>query len=255
VSDSAAPAAGIVAWPTDEPYDDVALGSLKSGKEAEVFLVERRYATSGTRLLAYKRYRPRYPEKGELRELGFRKATRYRGDATYKFGWNLKRRERLALMSGSRFGHELAGTLWPYQEWVMLRRAWRAGASVPYPVEHVHDGVLMEFIGDASSAAPRLAQARLDTDAVAQAWTQLLDSLRAMTAAGIVHADLSVYNMLWWEGRLVIIDLPQAIEFSSNPDAYTILHRDLTNVATWFARRGLDVEVEELYAELVVLAM
>lgn len=255
MSDSSAPLRHVLEWPTNEPFDDVALGTLKSGKEAEVFLVERRFAASGARLLAHKRYRPRYPATGELRELGFGKATRYRGDAIYKAGWNLKRRERLALMGGSRFGHELAGTLWPMQEWTMLSRAWQAGASVPYPVERTEDGVLMEFIGDADGAAPRLAQARLDADAVASAWAQLVESLRALTAAGVVHADLSAYNMLWWGGRLVLIDLPQAVEFTTNTDAYTLLHRDLTNVAGWFVRRGVSVQVEELYAELLVLAL
>lgn len=241
-------------WLPDEPYEDRPLGTLKSGKEAEVFLVERRFAST-SRLLAHKRYRPRYPAAGELRELGFGKATRYRGDAIYKAGWFLPARDKRALMGGSRYGHQLAGRLWPMQEWTMLSRGWQAGASVPYPVERSEDGVLMEFIGDGDGAAPRLAQARLDSDEVASAWEQLLESLRALTAAGIVHADLSAYNLLWWKGQLVLIDLPQAVEFTTNTDAYDLLHRDLENVATWFSRRGIRVDVEGLYAELLALAM
>ena len=72
--------------------------------------------------------------------------------------------------------------------------------------------------------------------------------------AGLVHADLSVYNLLWWEGRLIVIDLPQAVEFTTNTDAYDLLHRDVTNVGEWFTRRGADVDVEGLYAELLALA-
>jgi len=241
------------AWPHDEPYEDLPRGTLKSGKEAEIFLVERRFA-SGPRLVAHKRYRPRYPVKGQLRAEGFANATAYRGDAIYKAGWFLPTRDKKALMGGSRYGHELAGHLWPYQEWTMLRRAWDAGASVPYPVEHTDRGLMMEFIGDESQAAPKLAQARLSTGELASAWEQLLENLRALTAAGLVHADLSAYNLLWWEGRLVVIDLPQAVEFTTNADAYDLLHRDVANVGEWFTRRGLAVDVETVYAELLALA-
>jgi RIO kinase 1 len=82
----------------------------------------------------------------------------------------------------------------------------------------------------------------------------VVDNVRAMTAAGVVHADLSAYNLLWWKGRLVIIDLPQAVEFTTNTDAFELLHRDMANVGGWFGRRGLPIDVEAVYAELVTLA-
>lgn len=248
--------ASTTAWPDGEPYEDVQRGTLKSGKEAEIFLVERRFARSGPRLLAHKRYRIRYPGKDELRAEGFSNATSFRRHAMYRGGWHVGARERRAMEAGnkSRHGQELAARLWPIQEWAMLRRASEAGASVPYPVEQTDDGLLMEFIGDESQAAPKLAQAKLGPDALASAWTQMADNLRALTAAGLVHADLSAYNVLWWQGRLVVIDLPQAVEFTTNPDAFELLHRDVANVAGWFARRGVELDVEALYAELVALA-
>ena len=245
-----------MAWPDGEPFEDHPRGTLKSGKEAEIFLVERRFARSGPRLLAHKRYRPRYPGKGELRELGFSNSTRYRGDAIYKSGWNVNARDRRALNSGnkSQYGHELNAQMWPIQEWAMLRRAWEAGASVPYPVERTEDGLMMTFIGDESEAAPKLAQARLSADELAEAWRQLTASLIALTMAGLVHADLSAYNLLWWEDRLVLIDLPQAVEFTTNTDAFELLHRDVANVGEWFGRRGVAVDVEAVYGELVAMA-
>jgi RIO kinase 1 len=253
VHSTTSPPRSALAWPDDELYEDHPRGTLKSGKEAEIFLVERRYA-SGPRLLAHKRYRPRYPVKGQLREEGFSNSTNYRGDSIYKAGWFLPTRDKRALMGGSRYGHELAGRLWPMQEFTMLTRAWRAGASVPYPVEQSDHGLLMEFIGDDEQAAPKLAQARLSASELASAWAQLLANLRALTDAGLVHADLSAYNLLWWEGRLVLIDLPQAVEFTTNADAYDLLHRDVANVGDWFGRRGVPVDVEALYAELLALA-
>ena len=250
---SIAPMRSVLAWPQDEPYEDPPRGTLKSGKEAEIFLVERRFA-SGPRLLAHKRYRPRYPVKDQLRNEGFSNSTVYRGDSIYKAGWFLRTRDKRAVMGGTRYGHELAGRLWPMQEWTMLRRAWEAGASVPYPVEQTDHGLLMEFIGDHSQAAPKLGQARLTPAELTSAWDQLVENLRALTIAGLVHADLSVYNLLWREGRLIVIDLPQAVEFTTNSDAYGLLHRDVTNVGDWFTRRGVYVDVEALYAELLTLA-
>ena len=250
MSFTTAPAGASLAWPHDEPYEDVPRGTLKSGKEAEIFLVERRFA-SGPRLIAHKRYRPRYPAKGQLRDEGFSNSTVYRGDSVYKAGWFLPSRDKKAVMGGSRYGHSLAARLWPAQEWAMLRRAAEAGVSVPHPVEQTTDGLMMEFIGDEAQAAPKLAQARLSPSELGSAWSQLVDALRALTDAGLVHADLSAYNLLWWQGRLVVIDLPQAVEFVTNTDAYELLHRDVANVGEWFARRGVEMDVEGLYAELV----
>ena len=112
----------------------------------------------------------------------------------------------------------------------------------------------MEFIGDADAAAPRLAQAHLSPAEVGSAWEQLLESLRALTAGGVVHADLSAYNLLWWRDRLTIIDLPQAVEFTTNTDAPELLHRDIANVVGWFERNGLAVDVERVFGELIGLA-
>jgi RIO kinase 1 len=244
------------AWPDGEAYTDHPRGTLKSGKEAEIFLLERRFEHSGPRLLAHKRYRIRNPAKDELRDAGFSNATSFRRHAMYREGWNVGARDRRALAAGnkSRHGQELASAIWPIQEWATLRRAWEAGVSVPYPVEQTDDGLLREYIGDDSQAASKLEQARLSADALASAWTQAQDNLRALTAAGVVHADLSAYNLLWWQGRLVVIDLPQAVEFTTNSDAFELLHRDVANVGEWFSRRGVAVDVEALYADLVSVA-
>ena len=253
-----APRAWDLAWPDGEPYEDLPRGTLKSGKEAEIFLVERRYAASGPRLLAHKRYRIRYPGKDELRAEGFSNATSFRRHARYRGGWHVGARERRALAAGnkSRHGQELAARMWPVQEWTMLRRAWEGGVTVPCPLEQTPDGILMEFIGDAATlaSAPKLAEARLEADALAAASAQLLQNLRALTRVGLVHADLSAYNLLWWDERLVMIDLPQAVEFTTNPDAFELLRRDVEKVAEWFGRRGRPLDVEAVYSELVGLA-
>ena len=241
------------AWLIEHSFEEYRIGALKSGKEAEVFLVERR-SQSGSCLLAHKRYRPRRPSPGELRELGFSNATAYRHDAVYRSGWNLNARDRRAVRGATDYGRRLKGAIWPVNEMVMLERAWRAGASVPYPVDRSSDGLLMEYIGDRDGAAPRLVDARLEYDEVKSAFEQLIETLRALTAAGIVHADLSVYNLLWWRGRLVVIDFPQAVTVTENPDALDLLNRDVDNVCAWFSRRRVACDPRAIFAELVAVA-
>ena len=239
-------------WLITHSYADRDAGVLKSGKEAEVFLVERTSA-EGSCLLAHKRYRPRYPSIGELREKGFSKGTIYRADKVYRLGWNLNRRDRLHVESRSHAGSQMAASMWPANELAMLQRAWQAGAAVPYPVDRTDDGLLMEFIGNHDMAAPRLVNADLSRMEVADARDQLIASVRAMSASGVVHGDLSAYNLLWWEGRLVVIDFPQAVDATTNPYAAELLRRDVANVCGWFERRRLDIDVDKLYAELVGL--
>ena len=242
----------VPSWLITHSYTDRDAGVLKSGKEAEVFLVERESA-DGSCLLAHKRYRPRYPKMGELRELGFSKGTIYRADKVYRAGWNLKQRDRRAVDMGSRHGHEVSSHMWPSNELAMLQRAWRAGASVPYPVSRTDDGVLMEFIGERDQAAPRLASAQLSGAEVRSARDQLTHTLRAMSSVAVVHGDLSSYNILWWQGRLVLIDFPQAVDARTNVHAPDLLQRDVNNVAEWFGRQRTPIDADELYGDLLGL--
>ena len=239
-------------WLITHSYTDRDAGVLKSGKEAEVFLVERESA-AGSCLLAHKRYRPRYPKMDELRELGFSKGTIYRADKVYRAGWNLKQRDRRAVDMGSRHGHEVSSQMWPNNEMAMLQRAWRAGASVPYPVSRTDDGVLMEFIGDRDRAAPRLVGAQLSAADIESARDQMVHTLRAMSSVAVVHGDLSTYNILWWGGRLVVIDFPQAVDARTNVHAPDLLQRDVGNVAEWFARQRAPLDADELYGDLLGL--
>ena len=244
-------------WLVTEPerYDEFDLGPLKTGKEAEVFLVERIATDDPTRscLLAHKRYRPRrVTHKGELERLGFQRASNFVHDQPYRDGREIANsRDRRAVARKSTYGRSVLGRNWPDHELEVLGRLHRAGVHVPYPVERTTDGFLMQYVGDRTRAAPRLVQAGLDRAQVHAARDQLVADLRRMMAEGLVHADLSVYNLLWWEDRLWIIDVPQAVDVGANPQAFDFLHRDLTNVAAWFASKGVGFDADALFVDLL----
>jgi RIO kinase 1 len=235
-----------------EPYVDHDLGSIKTGKEAEVFLVERVAPDGRSCLLAHKRYRPRAVRyKGELQELGFQRAADFVNDRAYRDGRTIgNSRDRRAIKRKSRHGRAVLRQDWPDNEFTMLERLNRAGVAVPYPVARTADGVLMQYLGSRTMAAPRLVHARLERPGVEAAAAQVIDDLTRMVAAGIVHADLSVYNLLWWDERVWIIDVPQAVDIGTNDNALDFLHRDLVNVGEWFRSKGVAFEADRIFGEL-----
>jgi RIO kinase 1 len=249
--DRAAPA-----WLTAGDTEDEVLGLLKTGKEAEVFVVERR-TLDGRRsaILAHKRYRPTKVGKGELEAMGFSRARSFTNDAMYHEGRKFRRsRERRAVERMTDLGKRILADRWPAQELEMLVTAYDAGVTVPYPVEFTGDGLLMQMLGDDGVAAPRLVGARLSGAALARAWDQFVDDIVRLTQAGVVHADLSPYNVLWWRDRLWFIDFPQAVDLVGNPHGFDLLHHDVTTMCTWFARQGLPADPDALFADLLATA-
>jgi RIO kinase 1 len=243
------------AWLITGPdgYEEYDLGPLITGKEAEVFLIERVAPDGRTCLLAHKRYRPRtVTQKGELQELGFQRAADFVNDRAYRHGRSFsKSRDRRAVAKKSRYGRSLVRDDWAGREFENLTRLAAAAVTVPYPVELTPDGVLMQFLGDERTAAPRLVNARLDRAGLESAWDQLVENLHRMVAARLVHADLSAYNLLWWEDRLWLIDVPQAVDLANNKWALDFLFRDLVNVTGWFAGRGITVDPEGVFDDLM----
>ena len=238
--------AGPEPWPdwviTESAAIDTELGILKTGKEADVFLLERATAERSV-VLAAKRYR------GTQHRLFHR-------DAGYTEGRSMRNtRDRRAAAKGTRYGRTVQAGQWAAAEFGYLADLWSAGLPVPYPVQLEDIEILMELITLADgTAAPRLAQTRPDRGLLAAYWEQLTDAMRAMASRGLTHGDLSAFNLLATEDRIVLIDLPQAVDIVSNPQGMDFLARDCRNVATWFAARGLDVDGEELLGELVSYA-
>jgi RIO kinase 1 len=223
---------------------DAEFGIVKTGKEADVFLLERAVPGTGRRtLLAAKRYRD-----GQHRM--------FHRDSGYLEGRRHKEsRVSRAMDKRTAFGRQAIAGQWAAAEFGALRSLYASGAAVPYPVQILGTEILMEFIGDdegtAGTAAPRLAQLRPGPDELEDLWRQLGASLSVMARAGYAHGDLSAYNTLVHRGRLVLIDVPQIVDVIANPQGRGFLERDVRNVGAWFRSRGLAPErIAELSAEL-----
>jgi RIO kinase 1 len=125
---------------------------------------------------------------------------------------------------------------------------------VPYPVQIDGTEILMEWVTYDGETAPRLAQTRPDPELLASYYDQVRDFLALLVQDGIVHGDLSAYNILAAGPRLVVIDLPQIVDLVGNPNGMDFLLRDCTNICGWFKARGLEVDEQELFGELMAHA-
>ncbi|MGF1597711.1 MAG: RIO1 family regulatory kinase/ATPase [Acidimicrobiales bacterium] len=240
-------------WLIEEPYVDVDLGVLRSGKEAQIDVIERIGEDGRGCLLARKRYVPRLVgRKGELEALGLQRASAFRNDVEYREGRQFRKsRDRRAVEAMSAYGKRLLQSRWTGHEHEVMSRLWQAGLDVPYPVSFVDDVFVMEYAGSTDGAAPQLARGRLTAGEVASALDQVVAGLHLLVATGWVHGDLSAYNLLWWQGRVVFIDFPQAVDLAANPQGIEYLHRDVVNICSWFAGRGVDIDGEEVFADVL----
>jgi RIO kinase 1 len=223
---------------------DTELGILKTGKEADVFLIERAdpHDPDAGVVMAAKRYR-------DSDHRSFHRS------AVYSEGRSVKRsRDERALKRKSTWGRIVASGEWAVSEWDALKRLWQLGAAVPYPVQIDGTEILMEWISVDGETAPRLAQARPDRALLASYFDQVREFLALLVQEGIVHGDLSAFNILAAGDRLVVIDLPQIVDLVGNPNGMEFLLRDCTNVCSWFKARGLDVDEQELFGELMAHA-
>lgn len=232
---------------TELAATDTELGILKTGKEADVFLLRRGVpGTDRSCLLAAKRYR-----SAEHRQ--------FHRDVEYMDGRRVREsRINRAIANRTTVGRELIAQQWATAEFAALCQLHLAGVPVPYPVQILGTELLLEFIGDPDgTAAPRLAETRPSGDDLVALWDQLVTMLRIMASLGMAHGDLSAYNLLVHEGRIIMIDLPQVIDVIAHPRGAEFLERDAANVSRWFTARGLRdheaalaVDPDDLLADL-----
>lgn len=227
--------------------DDV-LGLVKGGKEASVYRCQAHTSTSES-LMAAKVYRPRI-----FRSL--------RNDSMYRRGramlnangqdHDYARDQRITRAVGKKtdFGIQVSHTSWLMHEYTAMASLLQAGAAVPRPIAVSDNAILMSYHGDGHMAAPTLNTVRLEPDEAERLFQELLRNVRLMLAHNMVHGDLSAYNILYWQGRITLIDFPQVVNLDSNPQAYSILQRDVQRICEYFARQKVNCDPSSVLEEL-----
>jgi RIO kinase 1 len=228
---------------------------VRGGKEASVYCC-RADPTTDAQLLAAKVYRPRqfrslrndaiYREGRQLLTVQGRALLGDRGRAAQRPDARMLR----AVAGKSRFGMELLHTSWLSYEFMFMERLYRAGAAVPKPYAIAGNAVLMSYVGDEDIAAPALIGVELDRDEAQALFDEVLRTVELMLAEGYIHGDLSAYNILYWEGRVVVIDFPQVTNSERNVHARAILQRDIERVCEYFRRYGVVCDADALVRAL-----
>jgi RIO kinase 1 len=112
------------------------------------------------------------------------------------------------------------------------------------------NAILMGYIGDAAMAAPALSEVRLDREEARPLFQRVLHNVALLLREGLVHGDLSAYNVLYWDGRVTLIDFPQVVDSLKNDEAYDILERDITRLCDYFNRYRLRADARAITRQL-----
>nr|WP_314860823.1 PA4780 family RIO1-like protein kinase [uncultured Undibacterium sp.] len=204
----------------DEGMIDEVLRQLMSGKEATVFVVR-----CGDQIRCAKMYK-------EAGQRSFKQAAAYQEGRTVK-----NSRQARAMQKGSKYGRKMQEEVWQNAEVDALYKLADAGVRVPTPYICFEGVLLMDLVSTADGqVAPRLNDVSLSYAQALVYHEELIQQVVLMLCAGIIHGDLSEFNILLNEQGPVIIDLPQAINAAGNMGAAAMLYRDVDNLKNYFSQ-------------------
>ena len=204
----------------EEGFIDTVVRQLMSGKEAMVYVVR-----LGEETFCAKIYK-------EATQRSFRQAVDYTENRKVK-----NSRQARAMAKGTKFGRQAQEAAWQSAEVDALYRLADAGVRVPKPHNFCEGVLLMELVTDANGdAAPRLNDIQMSAQDASRHHATLIKEVVRMLCAGVVHGDLSEFNILMAADGPVIIDLPQAVDAAGNNHAQRMLMRDVTNLRQYFGR-------------------
>ncbi len=211
---------------------DEVVNRLLSGKEADVYVVR-----CGDELRCAKVYK-------DLERRSFKQAAKYREGRKVR-----NTRGNRAMEKGTRFGRKQTEQSWHNAEVEALKKLAEAGVRVPTPYFCLDGVLLMELITNAEGeVAPRLCEVSLTNDQALQDHATMMQEIIRMLCVGLVHGDLSEFNVLQDAHGPVIIDLPQAVNAAANRNAQEMLERDVNNITRYYARFARELK-GKLYAE------
>jgi RIO kinase 1 len=221
----------------DDGIIEAVVRQLKSGKEASVYLVR-----SGTEIRCAKVYK-------NMATRSFQKRAQYQEGRKVRGS-----REARAMGKSSRFGRKEQEEAWKNAEVDALYRLVSVGVRVPQPYGFFNGVLLMEFIADGEGdAAPRLGEVSLSSEQAREYHQFLIRQIVCMLCSGLIHGDLSEFNVLVGANGPVIIDLPQAVSASGNNNAFAMLERDVANITETLGRFASDLLATQFAPEMWAL--
>lgn len=204
----------------DDGLVDTVLQRLKSGKEADVYTV-----LCGDKIQCAKVYK-------EASQRSFKQAVQYQEGRKSRNSRNAR-----AMQKGSKFGRKQQEESWQMAEVDALFRLANAGVRVPQPYICIDGVLLMELVTDAEGAvAPRLSDVTLTEETALADFDTMIRNIVRMLCAGLVHGDLSEFNVLLDAQGPVIIDLPQAVDAAANNHAAAMFERDVNNITAYYGQ-------------------
>ncbi|HUX87971.1 MAG TPA: RIO1 family regulatory kinase/ATPase [Chloroflexota bacterium] len=223
------------------------VAQVKGGKEANVYRCTA-HPRTGVAWLAAKVYRPR-----KFRNLANDRVYREGRTIITADGRPVKPtddRILRALGKKTSFGVQVQHTSWLMHEYTTLSLLQRAGAAVPEAVAANENAILIGYRGDDRRAAPTLKEIRPRPAEVQPLFDEVMRNIVLLLQHGLVHGDLSAYNILYWQGRITLIDFPQVVDVHLNRNAEGILLRDVRRICDYFRRQGLDHNPTSIAHEL-----
>ncbi|MBN2864907.1 MAG: serine protein kinase RIO [Thiotrichales bacterium] len=216
---------------------DEVIRRLMSGKEADVFMVR-----CGDEIRCAKVYK-------EASKRSFKKAVEYQEGRKVRNS----RRQR-AMEKGSKFGRQQQEDIWQNAEVDALYTLANAGVRVPQPYG-CFDGVLiMELITDDNGdVAPRLNDVDMSAEQAIEDHTEMMENIKLMLCAGLIHGDLSEFNVLVDDYGPVVIDLPQAVDAAANNNAKRMLTRDINNMTNYYSQYAPELKQTQYAKEMWAL--
>ena len=206
----------------DDGVIDEVLRPLKSGKEAAVYVVR-----SGDEVRCAKVYK-------DMAQRSFQQRVQYQEGRKVRGS-----RETRAMAKGSNYGRKQQEQEWKNTEVDALYQLRAAGVRVPEPFGYFHGVLVMELVTDAEGySAPRLGELALEADQARQYHAVLLEQIKLMLCQGLIHGDLSPYNVLVGPDGPIVIDFPQVVSAAGNNNARTMLLRDVNNLTAFLGREA-----------------
>lgn len=221
---------------TQKEFPVEVVRDLKSGKEAHVYIV---LAEADHKLYALKVY-----HNFKTRSFGTQK--HYLED---RFVGSENSSIKRAIKKGNVVGRSFIQSTWVMREQYFLKKIADQTEYLPKMIKGLQNGVLMEYIGDINQPAPRLSEIKLPEEKVEETVSILLGLIELFLQNGIIHGDLSPFNILWWKEKPYVIDFPQAVDVRESKRVYSLLKRDVQNIMKPYGYT--DFVIEEMTYEML----